>query len=587
MEESIEKTRYKIRHSAAHIMAEAVINLFPSTKIGIGPPTEDGFYYDFDCPKSLSQDDLKVIEKEMKRIIKSKTKFSGIIVTREEAKKRFAGQDYKLEIINGIPKNEKISIWSHESWEDICKGGHVENTKQIPAFKLLDVAGAYWKGNEKNPMLQRIYGTAWESKETLKEHLNKLELASKRDHRKLGVSLNLFYFDQLSPSMPFFLPKGAFLLNELIDYMRKKYKSNGYQEVITPQIFSSKLWDISGHSEHFKENMFFTESENNNMGIKPMNCPSHYLLFRSQLHSYKDLPIRYADFGRLHRNERSGVSHGLTRVKSFSQDDSHIFCRFDQIEQEVTSFLKLLEEVYLDFGFEKPTYNLSLRPENRSGSDEAWDKSEATMKKILELSQMNYSIQEGEGAFYGPKIDVTIPDAIGREWQLGTVQLDFFAANKFDLNYISEEGSKEAPVVIHRAIFGSLERFLGVLIEHYGGQFPFWLSPEQFIIIPISENQFNESSEIQNQLNSIGIRGYTDISSDRFNNKIRKAQLNKTPFMIIIGENEVESKKLTVRLRNGVNLKNLEIKNFEKLVNSNIKINDDERLSKMLKYGNI
>ena len=586
-EDTIEDIRYKIRHSAAHIMAEAVINLFPGTKIGMGPPTENGFYYDFDCPKALSQEDLKIIEKEMKKIIKLKTKFSGIVVSRKEAIKRFEGQDYKIEIINGIPEDEKISIWSHESWEDICRGGHVESTKDIPAFKLLDVAGAYWKGDEKNPMLQRVYGTAWESKDALKEYLSKLELAAKRDHRKLGVSLDLFHFDQFAPAMPFFLPKGAFLLNKLIDYMRDKYEIHGYQEVVTPQIFSSKLWDMSGHSEHFKENMFFTESENNNMGIKPMNCPSHYLLFRSQLHSYRDLPIRYADFGRLHRNERSGVSHGLTRVKSFSQDDSHIFCSFNQIEEEVSSFLKFLEEVYADFGFENPTYNLSLRPKNRSGSDEIWDKSEKIMNDILSSSGMNYSIQQGEGAFYGPKIDVTIPDALDREWQLGTVQLDFFAASKFGLNYIADDGSKEDPVVIHRAIFGSLERFLGVLIEHYGGQFPFWLSPDQFSIIPISENHFKYSLNLQSKLNKLKMRGKTDISNDRFNNKIRKAQINKTPLMIIIGDKEIESNKFTVRLRDGSNITELELQNFKILSECTDKINDDQDLSKLLKYGKI
>ena len=587
MEETIENIRYKIRHSTAHIMAEAVTNLFPGATFAIGPPIEHGFYYDFDCPKALSQEDLKIIEKEMRKIIKLKTKFSGIVVSRKEAIKRFEGQDYKIEIINGIPEDEKISIWSHESWEDICRGGHVESTKDIPAFKLLDVAGAYWKGDEKNPMLQRVYGTAWESKDALKEYLNKLELAAKRDHRKLGVSLDLFHFDQFAPAMPFFLPKGAFLLNKLIDYMRDKYEIHGYQEVVTPQIFSSKLWDMSGHSEHFKENMFFTESENNNMGIKPMNCPSHYLLFRSQLHSYKDLPVRYADFGRLHRNERSGVSHGLTRVKSFSQDDSHIFCSFDQIEKEVSSFLKFLEEVYSDFGFKDPTYNLSLRPENRSGADEIWDKSEEIMKRILESSGMKYSVQEGEGAFYGPKIDITIPDALDREWQLGTVQLDFFAANKFGLTYISDDGSKEEPVVIHRAIFGSLERFLGVLIEHYGGQFPYWLSPEQFSIIPVSENHFEYSYKIQEKLNAFNLRGKTDNSNDRFNNKIRKAQINKTPLMIIIGDKEVESNKFTVRLRDGSNINELELNNFKLLSEYTEKINDDESLSNLLKYGKI
>lgn len=586
-EQQLENLRFKIRHSVAHIMAEAVLKLFPATKIGIGPPTSDGFYYDFDCQESFTPDHLKKIEKEMIKIIKSKSKFSGITVTRSEAKKRFEGQKYKLEIIDGIPEDEPVTIWSHESWEDICRGGHVEHTGKIKAFKLLDVAGAYWKGNEKNPMLQRIYGTAWESKEAQKEYLHKLEEASKRDHRKLGTSLKLFHFDPLAPSMPFFYPKGTFLLNKLIDYMRDKYIDNSYQEVITPQIFDSKLWDISGHSDHFKENMFFTETENKVMGIKPMNCPAHYLLYRSELHSYRDLPIRYADFGRLHRNERSGVSHGLTRVKSFSQDDAHIFCRFDQIEQEITSFLNLLQEVYSDFGFSNPSYHLSLRPENRSGSDEIWDETENLMENILEKTGMNFSKQNGEGAFYGPKIDVMIPDALGREWQLGTVQLDFFASNKFNLNYVNEEGNKDEPIVIHRAIFGSLERFLGVLIEHYGGSFPIWLSPVQFIVIPISENQFEYSEKITSELLSLGFKVNIDKSSDRFNNKIRKAQLDKVPLMVICGENEVKSKTFTVRFRNGENINNITAENIKKLSEIDLKINDDETLSKLLKYGKV
>lgn len=581
--EAKENLRFKIRHSAAHVMAEAVLNLFPGTKVGIGPPTNDGFYYDFDCSEAFTSEHLKKIEKEMKRIIKSQKKFSGVSVSRKIAREKFKDQKYKLEIIDDIPEDEEITIWNHETWEDICRGGHVESTSQIPAFKLLDVAGAYWRGNEKNPMLQRIYGTAWESKDALKLYLSKLEEVAKRDHRKLGTSLELFYFDPMAPSMPFFYPKGAKLLNLLMDYMRQKYQYYEYQEVMTPQIFDSKLWDISGHSEHFKDNMFFTETENRTMGLKPMNCPAHYLIFRSQLHSYRDLPVRLADFGRLHRNERSGVSHGLTRVKSFSQDDAHIFCRFDQIEDEIKSFLSLLEEIYQDFRFEEPLYHLSLRPKDRSGSDQIWDESEKIMKKILDNSSKKYLVQEGEGAFYGPKIDVMIPDAIGREWQLGTVQLDFFAAKKFKLNYFSNESQKQEPVVIHRAIFGSLERFLGILIEHYGGAFPFWLSPTQYILIPISENQFSYCDKVNKELSKFGLRGSVDKTSDRLNAKIRKAQLNKIPLMIICGEKEVDSNSLTIRFRDGENISNIKTDALKILNNDPIKIKDDETLLKLLK----
>ncbi|MEG3582069.1 MAG: threonine--tRNA ligase [Chloroflexota bacterium] len=581
--EAKENLRFKIRHSAAHVMAEAVLNLFPGTKVGIGPPTHDGFYYDFDCSEAFTAEHLKKIEKEMKRIIKSQKKFSGVSVSRKIAREKFKDQKYKLEIIDGIPEEEEITIWNHETWEDICRGGHVESTNQIPAFKLLDVAGAYWRGNEKNPMLQRIYGTAWESKDALKSYLSKLEEAAKRDHRKLGTSLELFYFDPMAPSMPFFYPKGAKLLNLLMDYMRQKYQYYEYQEVMTPQIFDSKLWDLSGHSEHFKENMFFTETENRTMGLKPMNCPAHYLIFRSQLHSYRDLPVRLADFGRLHRNERSGVSHGLTRVKSFSQDDAHIFCRFDQIEDEIKAFLSLLEEIYQDFGFEEPLYHLSLRPKERSGTDQVWDESEKIMKKILDNSNKKYLVQEGEGAFYGPKIDVMIPDAIGREWQLGTVQLDFFAAKKFKLNYFSNESQKQEPIVIHRAIFGSLERFLGILIEHYGGAFPFWLSPTQYILIPISENQFSYCDKVNKELSKFGLRGNVDKTSDRLNAKIRKAQLNKTPLMIICGDKEVDSDSLTIRFRDGENVSNIKTNALNILNNDPIKIKNDETLLKLLK----
>ena len=436
-------------------------------------------------------------------------------------------------------------------------------------------------------MLQRIYGTAWESQEALNNYLIKLKEASRRDHRKLGASLNLFFFHHLAPAMPFFQPKGTILMNLLIQYMREKYEKYQYKEVITPQIFDSKIWDLSGHSTHFKDNMFFTETENKIMALKPMNCPSHALIFKSQLRSYKELPIRIADFGRLHRNERSGVSHGLTRVKSFSQDDAHIFCQFQQIESEINNFLIFMDEIYSDFGFKNLKFFLSLRPESRSGKDLIWDESEKIMTKILVDSKRDFTVQEGEGAFYGPKIDVTIPDALDREWQLGTIQLDFFLSEKFGLNYIDNDNSKKQPVVLHRAIFGSLERFLGVLIEHYGGSFPLWLSPDQYVLIPVSENHLDYCGNIDKKLKSFQFRGYLDKSSERLNAKIRNAQLNKIPLMIICGEKEVSSSTLTVRLRNGQNLEQINLNSLKNLRQNYYQHLNDQDISKTLNHGNI
>jgi threonyl-tRNA synthetase len=558
-EKSIEDLRFRIRHSAAHVMAEAVTTLFPEAKFAIGPPTETGFYYDFEVSKPFSDDDLKKISELMKKIIRKKLPFSERILSRVEAKKKFSSQKFKLEIISGIPKEEKITVWNHQTWEDICRGGHVEDTGKIKAFKLLEVAGAYWRGDENREQLQRIYGTAWESKEKLNTHLTKLEEAKKRDHRRLGKDLNLFFFDKTAPSMPFFLPNGTKILNKLIDYMRGLYEVFGYKEIITPQIFDSYIWKTSGHYDHFKENMFFINTDNKEYGLKPMNCPASAMVFKSNLRSYRELPLRLSDFGRLHRYERSGVTQGLTRVRSFSQDDAHIFCSIDQIETEIDQFIKMLDQIYSDFGFKDYKFKLSLRPKQKSGEDKEWDVTESILEKILKSTGKHFSKESGEGAFYGPKIDVLIPDAIGREWQLGTVQLDFFLGKKFNLEYVNENGSRKTPIVIHRAIFGSLERFFGILIEHFGGAFPLWLAPNQCRIIPIADRHIPYSNEILSKLLEKNIRADIDGTSERMNMKIRKAQLEKIPLMIIIGDKELNDKNLSVRLRTGENYQDLDL----------------------------
>ena len=558
-EKSLEELRFKIRHSTAHVMAEAVTILFPDAQFAIGPPTDTGFYYDFEVSKPFTENDLKKISELIKKIIRKKLPFSEEIVSRSEAKKKFSSQKFKLEIISDIPKEEKITIWSHQTWEDICRGGHVEHTGKIKAFKLLDVAGAYWRGDENREQLQRVYGTAWESKEELKNHLTKLEEAKKRDHRRLGKELKLFFFDKTATSMPFFLPNGTKVLNKLIEYMRELYEKFNYKEIITPQIFDSSLWKTSGHYDHFKENMFFINTDNKEYGLKPMNCPAAAMVFKSSLRSYRELPLRLSDFGRLHRYERSGVTQGLTRVRSFSQDDAHIFCSINQVETEINQFLKMLDQIYTDFGFKNYKFNLSLRPKQKSGEDKEWDITESILEKILTSTGKPFYKESEEGAFYGPKIDVLIPDAIGREWQLGTVQLDFFLGKKFDLEYIDEKGSRKTPIVIHRAIFGSLERFFGVLIEHFGGAFPIWLAPNQCRLIPIADRHNSYSQEILNKLLKENLRSDIDSSSERMNQKIRKAQFEKIPLMIIVGDKEVNDKKVSVRLRNGENYQSLTI----------------------------
>lgn len=553
-----EQSQYRdnMRHSAAHVLAEAVLTLFPDAQLTIGPPIEDGFYYDFAVENPFTPDDLKKIEKEMQRSIKSNTDFVEREVTRDEALELVKDNQYKVEILQGIPADEKVTFCSHSDgeFEDLCRGGHMERTGDIRAFKLLSTAGAYWRGDENNPMLQRIYGTAWESRDAQKDYLRRREEAEKRDHRKLGRQLGLFFFDPIAPASPFFLPKGAVVMNSLIDYVKELYGKYGYDEVMTPQIFNTDLWRKSGHLEAYSENMYFVDVDEREFGVKPMNCPAAAMLYQADSHSYRDLPMRMADFGRLHRNERSGVTHGLTRVRSFVQDDAHIFCTVDQIGQEINSFLAMLQEAYNTLGFENYRFELSLRPEKRVGSEEMWDKAEAVLTELLDASGHEYTAESGEGAFYGPKIDIFNPDALGRDWQLGTVQLDFSLPERFDLEYAAEDGTRQRPVVVHRAMYGSLERFLGVLIEHHAGALPLWMSPVQAVLVPIADRHIDFCYEVLTELKKVGIRARVDDSNDRMNAKIRQAQLQKVPYMLVAGDREIEGGAVAVRTRTGDDL---------------------------------
>ena len=548
--------RDRMRHSAAHVLAEAVTNLFPEAQLTIGPPIADGFFYDFAISEPFTPEDIKRIELKMRDSIKANTKFVERETSRDEALELVKDNPYKVEILKAIPADERVTFCSHSdnAFEDLCRGGHMERTGDIKAYKLLSSAGAYWRGDENNPMLQRIYGTAWESRDAQKDYLRRRDEAEKRDHRKLGRSLDLFFFDPIAPASPFFLPKGTHVINSLIDYMRELYDAYGYQEVITPQIFNTELWKRSGHLDAYAENMYFLDVDEREFGVKPMNCPAAAMLYLANSRSYRELPIRMADFGRLHRNERSGVTHGLNRVRSFVQDDAHIFCAFHQISAEITSFLQMLNESYQVFGFENTRFELSLRPEKRVGSDEMWDHAESILTEVLDATGHKYTAQSGEGAFYGPKIDAFVPDAIGREWQLGTVQLDFSLPERFDMEYTAENGNRDRPVVIHRAMLGSLERFLGVLIEHLSGAFPMWLAPVQAVIVPIADRHNEFCFEVGKRISEAGFRVEVNDSNDRMNAKIRQAQLQKIPYMLVAGDREVEAKSLSVRTRSGDNL---------------------------------
>lgn len=540
------------RHSLAHLLAAAVLELWPDAKRAIGPAIENGFYYDFDFPQPIAEADLPRIEEKMRDLLPTWTTFERVEVTREEAEKEFADNPYKLELIREFAgKGETLTLYKSGNYVDLCRGGHVDHARQIhpETFKLSHLAGAYWRGSEKNPMLTRIYGLAFATKEELDHYLARLAEAEKRDHKKLGTQLGLFMFHPFAPASPFFFPKGALLYNTLVDYVRELYQRYGYEEVITPLIYEAGLWKISGHYEHFWEDMFIIQADEREYAPKPMNCPSHCLMYAASLHSYRDLPIRYADFARLHRYERSGVTQGLTRVRSFSQDDAHIFCRPDQVQAEVHDFMEMLTETYTMLGFTDIQIYLSTRPPKRAGTDEIWDRAEATLADVLQALNITYTVAPGEGAFYGPKVDFNVKDAVGRPWQLGTVQLDFNLPERFQLEYVTEAGTTERPVMIHRAMFGSLERFLGVYIEHCAGAFPMWLAPVQAIVLTISEKQDEYARQVHQRLLDAGLRAEVNLRSDKIGAKIRQAQLQKIPFMLVVGAREVERGEVAVRQR--------------------------------------
>ena len=543
-----------LRHSTAHLMAQAIVELYPedNVQLGIGPTIEHGFYYDIDMKKKLSDEDLKSIEEKMKEIIKRSSPVVRHEVSREEALKIFndRGQTLKCELIRDIPDGEIISYYTQgDKFFDLCTGPHVEKTSELtPFFKLLHTAGAYWRGDQNRPMLQRIYAACFNNKEELKEHLNMLEEARKRDHRKLGKELELFIFDPVAPASPFFMPKGAIVYNGLVDFMRRIYKKYDYQEVITPQVLDVDLWHTSGHYEKYKENMYFTHIDEREFALKPMNCPCHMLMFSHHRYSYRDLPLRFADFGRLHRYEKSGVVAGLTRVRTFCQDDAHIFIQMNDVLEEIKTLMNMFFIGYEHFGFKKIKIGFSTRPEMRVGSDDTWDQAETALKAALDASGKSYFINEGDGAFYGPKIDIQVADAIGRYHQLGTIQLDFQLPERFDLKFTNSNGELERPVVIHRALLGSLERFIGVYLEHVGGAFPFWLSPEQAVIIPIkNELHLEAAKELEKELKRKGFRVRVDDRNESLGLKTRQAQTGKIPFMLVLGDKEIQDKSVSVR----------------------------------------
>jgi threonyl-tRNA synthetase len=543
------------RHSTAHLMAQALKRLYPDVKLGIGPVIEDGFYYDVDLPVRLTPEDLPKIEAEMEKIVKEDLPIVRKVVSREEAIRIYeeTGDHLKLEIIRDLPEDAVITIYEQGEFFDLCRGPHLPSTGKIKAFKLLSVAGAYWRGDSNNQMLQRIYGTAWPKKSQLDEYLHFLEEAKKRDHRRIGRDLKLFMFSEEAPGMPFYLPNGMFIRNELEKFSRELQLAAGYHEVRTPLMMNRRLWEQSGHWDHYRENMYFTEVDDTYFALKPMNCPGHMLIFKNEIRSYRDLPLRIAEFGQVHRHELSGALNGMLRVRTFTQDDAHIFVRPDQIEEELERVLDLVDRIYSVFGFPY-TVELSTRPENSMGSDELWEKAESALKNVLDRSGVEYRINEGDGAFYGPKIDFHIRDALKRSHQCATVQLDFQMPEKFDLSYVGEDNERHRPVVIHRAIFGSIDRFIGVLTEHYGGAFPLWLSPVQAKVIPVSRN-FNEYAEkVAQELKEAGIRTELDVRDEKVGYKIREAEVQKVPYMFIVGEKEMNAGTVAVRKRSAGDL---------------------------------
>lgn len=569
-----------LRHSTAHVMAEAVLKLFPGSKVAIGPAIDNGFYYDFDLSRPIKEDDLAEIEKEMRRIVSGNHDFVRKVITKEEALTLFADQPYKIELINELAPTEEISIYTQDGYTDLCRGPHLASTKEINAqsFKLMKIAGAYWKGDVKRPMVTRIYGTAWEKPNDLKEYLNMLAEAEKRDHRKIGKELDLFHVDEENPGEIFWHPNGWTIYSIIKDYVRDKIRADGYMEVNTPFVMPRTLWERSGHWAKYKELMFITESEKRIFALKPMNCPGHIEIFKSRLRSYKDLPMRFAEFGSCTRNEPSGSLHGIMRVRGFVQDDGHILCTEDQIPEEVAKYCRLLKEIYKDFGFteDKVEVKFSTRPELRVGTDEDWDRAEAALADACKKAGLSYEIQPGEGAFYGPKLEFTLIDALGRPWQCGTIQVDYQlpSAERLNAEYVGEDNAKHNPVMLHRAVLGSLERFIGILLENYAGALPAWLQYRQAVIIPVAPTVENYAVELCDTLKKAGIRVEADLASDRMNAKIRTAQMMKIPYMLVVGEKEMADGTVTVRFRDGRPQQTMKIADFVSYVADKVATHD-------------
>ncbi|HEY5775616.1 MAG TPA: threonine--tRNA ligase [Xanthomonadales bacterium] len=561
-----------IRHSTAHLLAQAVQRVFPEAQVTIGPVIENGFYYDFAYPPGFTPEDLEKIESEMQRIVDAALPLSRTVKSRDEAVEFFRqkGEEYKAQIIESIPEGEDLSLYEQGEFIDLCRGPHVPSTSHLGQFKLTKLAGAYWRGDSKNEMLQRIYGTAWTSKKELETYLHNLEEAEKRDHRRIGRQLDLFHFQEEAPGMVFWHDHGWIIYTEVKKYIRQRLRKAGYQEVNTPEIVDISLWQRSGHADKFIENMFLTGSEDRSFAIKPMNCPCHIQIFNQGLTSYRDLPLRMSEFGSCHRNEASGALHGLMRVRGFTQDDAHIFCTPEQVQREAHAFLELLYSVYRDFGFEEVMVELSTRPEKRIGDDALWDQAETALAAALEATGIEYKENPGDGAFYGPKIDFSLRDTIGRVWQCGTLQLDFNMPGRLGAEYVAEDGSRQTPVMLHRAILGSLERFIGILIENYAGKMPVWLSPVQAVVLNITDRQDERCKEIAESLENQGLRVDLDLRNEKIGFKIRAHTLDRVPYLLVVGDREVEEGTVAVRTREGENLGSMEVDAFVRLLRSEV-----------------
>ena len=553
-----------IRHSSAHLLAMAVQELFPGVQVTIGPVIDDGFYYDFATGHKFTPPDLENIEQRMEELAARDLPVQRVVMSREKAIETFRnmGENYKVQIIEALPEGEEISLYTQGAWGDLCRGPHVPSTGKLKAFKLTKVAGAYWRGDSNNEMLQRIYGTAWASKKQLKQYLSRIQEAEKRDHRKIAKKLGLFHTQEEAPGMVFWHPAGWSIYQTIEQYMRKAQQENGYQEIRTPQLVDLSLWEKSGHAEKFSDDMFMLKSEDRDFAVKPMNCPCHVQVFNQGLKSYRDLPLRLAEFGSCHRNEPSGSLHGIMRVRGFVQDDAHIFCTEEQIQPEVSSFIDLLHAVYEDFGFSEVIYRLSTRPEQRVGTDADWDRSEKALADALDAQNLPWQELPGEGAFYGPKIEFSLKDCIGRVWQLGTIQVDFSMPARLDAQYVSEDGSRQVPVMLHRAVLGSFERFIGILIEHYEGAFPSWLAPTQVVVLNITDKQSEYTQNVEDSLKNMGFRVISDLRNEKIGFKIREHTIQKVPYLLVVGDKEVETQTVAVRACRGEDLGSMDLDAF-------------------------